>query len=104
MKASSKRNKGKPDSLPQHPLLQLSRHSRIHLYSDTFLGLLEDSNGQVSSSRTDFEHDVRGFKVGLEERDEGRKGQLEFEAEVEVKGKPSWLTLSTMLNESKYVR
>ncbi len=52
-------------SLPEDTLLHLSSHPRIHLNSHDLSALLQDPDGKVTRSRTDFKDDIGGFQIRL---------------------------------------
>lgn len=52
-------------SLSLYTLAQFGSHAWVHLYNGSLFSLFEDTDGQVTSTWTDFEHHVGRLEVGL---------------------------------------
>lgn len=52
-------------SLSLDSLTQFSSHSRVHFYSYSLLRSSQDSDGQVTSSRTNFQNHICRFQISF---------------------------------------
>lgn len=64
-------------SLSLNTLAQFSSHAWVHLNNGGLLGLLKNTNRQITRTGTDFEDHIGGLQVGLVDNTLGDEGILE---------------------------